>query len=138
MPVARSVALVDRRQMPLAEWTSVLSARERAEADSYRHPARRARTVTSRVLSKYLVSHPEAPEFCRLRAAEIEAATSAGWGSLELLSGPAKARRAPALFQAGSDSPGWSVSSSHCGAYSAVCISRYRAGLDLERIESRR
>src|SRR5438477_12653550 len=100
MPVARSVALVDRRQMRLAEWTSVLSARERAEADSYRHPARRARTVTSRVLSTYLVSNPEAPAFCRLRAAESEATTSSGWGSLELLFGSADASRAPVMFQA--------------------------------------
>jgi len=89
------------------------------------------------VLTKYLVTHPRATEFYRLSAGEIEESGSSGLAAIELLSGTAKTRAAGTLVRAGACSD-WSASSSHCGTYTASCISRYRAGLDLERIEPRR
>lgn len=138
MPGVSAIALVDRRQLSLKRWTSLLSAREHAEAATYRLPLRRARTVTSRVLIKYLVIHPEASEFRRLGAREIETVMSSEWKSVELLSGTAQARMGAGIFRCGTAFPNLSASSSHCGPYTASCISRGRAGLDLERIEPRR
>src|SRR5271169_1237863 len=134
-----AVALVDRRDLPLAKWMSRLSVRERAEVATYRHPARRARTITSRILAKYLVTQSDTAEFRQLRAAEIESAWTSEWRSVELLSGTSLARREATVFRGGNASSDVSASSSHCGPYTASCISRRcRVGVDLEIIEPRR
>src|SRR5262245_57532573 len=138
MESAYAVALVDRRELPLAEWTSVLSVRERMEAATYMHPVRRARTITSRILTKYLVTRSERGGFRRPEPIEIEAAMNSGWMSVEVLSGTAKNRAGARIFQAGNAFFDLSVASSHCEPYTASCISRDHVGLDLERIEPRR
>jgi phosphopantetheinyl transferase len=139
VPDACSVALVDRQEMPPAGWASLLSDRERAEASTYRHPVRRARTMTSRVLAKYLVIRPEASGFRRLSAREIAPVRDSEWTSVELLSGTAGARGRATVFRDGLAFSDLSVSSSHCGTQTAACLSRgWRVGLDLERIEPRR
>ena len=130
--------MTDRRGLPLAQWTSLLSARESAEAATYRHPARRARTIASRVITKYLVTNPQTTEFRRLHAGAIRAAGKPEWTSVELLSGTAKSRVTATICQSGAALPGVWASASHCGFYSAACISRARVGLDLECIEPRR
>ncbi len=137
MSGACAVAFVDRRELPLWRWSSLLSSKERAEAASYRHPVRRARTITSRVLTKHLVMNPEVPEFRRLRAEEIDVGRGSEWASIELLSGTAKAG-GTTVIREGKAATDVSVSSSHCGAYTASCISRNHVGLDLELIEPRR
>lgn len=133
-----AVALADRRELPLARWASLLSLREHAEASTYRYPVRRERTIASRVLAKYLVSKRWASDFRRLRAHEIEAVRSAELTSVELLSGTAGARVGATIIRGGRACSDVSASSSHCGAYTASCISQQRVGLDLERIEGRR
>jgi phosphopantetheinyl transferase len=139
MPGVCAIALVDRRELRLGRWTALLSDRERAETATYRHPARRAKALTSRVLTKYLVLHPELSEFRRLVASEIEAIKSSEWESVERLSGTAHARRGVSICRGGTVLPDLSASSSHCGPYTAACIShRCHIGLDLERIEPRR
>jgi hypothetical protein len=137
MPVECAVALVDRRELPVGAWTSCLSVREQLEASTYRSP-RRARTITSRILTKYLVTDPEAAAFRRLGAGDIEAGRSGDWVSLEVLSGRATARRRATIVRAGRPCSRLSASSSHCGAYTASCVGRDRVGLDLERIDRRR
>jgi phosphopantetheinyl transferase len=139
MSSACAVALADRREMPPRVWASFLSVRESLEASTYRYPARRARTIASRVLAKYLAVHPHAGEFYRVGARDIEPASRSEWGDVELLSGTAKARSRATLFRAGRPCPDVWISSSHCGPLTASCMSRgYRIGVDLERIESRR
>lgn len=133
-----TVALIDRRELQLGQWPSFLSAREQREASTYKHPERRSRAITTRLLTKYLVSRPEAVEYRRLTAAELEAASNSEWTSIESLSGTAKSRTAAVIVGAGGAYPGWSACSSHCGPYTAACVGRDRFGLDLERIEPRR
>jgi hypothetical protein len=137
MSVDCAVALVDRCELPVGDWTSCLSVREQLEASTYRFP-RRGRTITSRILTKYLVTHAGAAAFQRLRADDIEAVRSADWASLEVLSGTANDRRGTAIVRAGHRCSEVSASSSHCGAYTASCVGRDRVGLDLERIDRRR
>src|ERR1700704_1049689 len=137
MAIGCAVALVDRRELPVGDWTPSLSVREQAEASTYAFP-RRARTITSRILTKYLVTHADASAFRRVGADEIEAVRSGDWASLEVLSGTARARLAASIVRAGHACSGVSASSSHCGPYTASCIGRDRVGLDLERIDRRR
>lgn len=133
-----AVALMDRRESPLRNSASLLSVRERMETDTYRHPVRREKALTSRLLCKYLVAHPAPPEFHYVAAKEITYADSSRWTGIELLSGPAKKRVAATVVHAGNAVSDLSVSSSHCGEYTASCISSHCIGLDLERIEPRR
>jgi hypothetical protein len=91
------------------------------------------------MLAKYLVTQSDTAEFIRLRAREVELAWTPEWPSVELLSGTALARREPTIFRDGNARCDVSASSSHCGPYSAFCISRSgRIGVDLETIEPRR
>lgn len=134
-----AVALVDRRDVALAEWTLRLSVRERAEVATYRHSARRARTVKSRILAKFLVTQSDTADFHRLRAAEVESAWTSEGPSVELLSGTSLSRREATVFRGGIASSDVSASSSHCGPYTASCISRRcRVGAGLEIVEPRR
>jgi phosphopantetheinyl transferase len=133
-----AVALLDGRQHLIENWTSLLSARERAEVATYLHPERRARTITSRVLTKYLLACPELLRFQRPHPGSLRAAVSSDWTSVELLSGTAKTRVAPRIFRTGHVLSEFSVSSAHCGRFTASCVSRNNVGLDLERIEPRR
>ena len=105
---------------------------------SYSHSMRRARTITSRVLTKYLLACPDSQELRRVCRGQLEAAKTSEWKSVELLSGNAKTRSGPNLFRAGRPLSSLSASSSHSGPLTASCISRDRVGLDLERIERRR
>lgn len=132
-----AVAFVDRRELPVGDWTSCLSVREQFEASTYRSP-RRARTITSRILTKYLVIDAGTSAFRRLSAGDIEAVRSVDWAACEVLSGTARARRSGTIVRAGHTCSGLSASSSHCGTYTASCIGRDRVGLDLERIDRRR
>src|SRR5258708_1298050 len=104
MQAAYAVALVDRRKLPLGEWAACLSVRERAEAATYRHPGRRARAITSRLLTKYLMTHPREPEFRRLGANEIEVVRSSPRASVELFSGEAQAEAEATVSRAGNAS----------------------------------
>jgi len=133
-----TVGLIDRRDLLLREWPSYLSVREHREAATYYHPERRSRTITSRLLTKYLVSQPKAAEYLRVTADELAAASHAGWADIESLSGIAQDRRPAVIRVTGKSNLAWSASSSHCGPYTAACVSRKRVGLDLERIEPRR
>ena len=137
MPVDCAVALVDRRELPIGDWTACLSVREQLEASTYRSP-RRARTITSRIVTKYLVTANEAAAFRRLSAGDIEAGRRGAWASLEVLSGTATARLGATIVRAGRPCAGVAASSSHCGTYTASCVGRDRVGLDLERIDRRR
>jgi phosphopantetheinyl transferase len=132
------VALADRSRLPLERLMSLLSSREKDEASSYTREDRRWRTIASRLLTKYLVAGPAAQPFRRVAAWEIEAVDSAKLASIEHLSGTARARSSPTIVRAGRRCSGISVSSSHCGVYTASCIGGRRIGLDLERIEPRR
>ncbi len=133
-----SVAMLDRREVRLGEWMSALSRRERNEVASYPHSMRRARTIASRVLTKYLLACPDSHELRRVCHDQLEAARNSEWTSVELLSGNARMRAAPNLFRAGRVLSSVSASSSHSGPLTASCISRDRVGLNLERIEHRR
>jgi phosphopantetheinyl transferase len=133
-----AIALLDGRQHLNEDWTSVLSARERAEVATYSHPERRARTIASRVLAKYLLTCPQPLRFQRPHTAAFRAAMNSEWASVELLSGTARTRVRPTIFRAGNTLAELSVSAAHSGPFTATCISRGRVGLDLERIEPRR
>jgi phosphopantetheinyl transferase len=138
MPAICAVAFADRRELPLRQWERLLTDREQQEVTCYRHPARFERTVASRMLAKVLLSQPEPSEFQKMGAREIEAVEDSEWGALELLSGPSMNRTSAKIFRAGNVCEVLSASSSHCGVYTASCISQRHIGLDLERIETRR
>jgi len=134
---ACAVAFADRRELPLGDWTPCLSVREQVEASTYRSP-RRGRTITSRILTKYLVTDPDTSPFRRLGAGDIDAVKGVDWAACEVLSGTAKARHGATIVRFGQTCSGLSASSAHCGTYTASCIGRDRVGLDLERIDGRR
>jgi len=137
MTQAHSVALVNRRELALRNWSSVLSSREQFEASTYPNPERRERSVTSRVVAKYLIAAGPAAGFQRLTSLQLLSAGEPEWRHVELLSGTAAHRSAPRIFRHGNAYTDVSASSSHCGPYTASLISPARAGLDLERIEVR-
>jgi len=137
MPQAPSVALVNRSEMALRNWSSVLSSRERFEAASYPNPNRRERSVTSRIVGKYLIATNPVAGFQRLTIAQILSAGNPEWQEVELLSGTAAKRSAPRIFWCGNAYTDASASSSHCGPYTASLVAPSRAGLDLERVETR-
>ena len=135
MAVSKFV-VVDRAAMPVKAWRSLLSGRERAEVSTFTG-ARVDRTVTSRVLVKYLTVSEDGPGYRELRADQIDAVPADRLASVEALSGPAGKRRTAKVVRAGHEIED-SVSSAHCGQFTAAVQGRGRLGLDLERIEGRR
>ena len=138
MPADCAVAFADRRRLPLERLASLLSSRERAEVSTYTCLDRRWRTITSRLLTKYLLAEPGAQQFQEVGAREIDAVGRRALASIEHLSGVAGARTTPAIIQEGHDCSSVSASSSHCGPYTASCLGGHSVGLDLERIEEHR
>ena len=138
MPANCAVAFADRRELPLGQWERLLTVREQKEVSCYRHPARFERTIASRMLAKFLLTQPKPSEFQRMGAREIKAVENSKWRTLELLSGPSETRTGAKIFRGGEACEVFSASASHCGVYSASCVSRHHVGLDLERIEARR
>lgn len=135
MAMSRFV-VVDREAMPVKAWTALLSGRERDEVSTFKG-ARHDRTVTSRVLVKYLTVNEDGPSFRELQAGHIEAMSSEALTAVESLSGPAGRRRTAKVVRRGQPVLR-AVSSAHCGRYTAAGQGGGRFGIDLERIEPRR
>jgi phosphopantetheinyl transferase (holo-ACP synthase) len=136
MAMSRFV-VVDRDAMPVKAWRSLLSGRERAEVSTF-SARRRDRTVTSRILAKFLTVSEGGPAYRELLADHIAAVPHDQLAAVESLSGPARDRRGAMVSRAGKPVPNHAVSSAHCGKYTAVGQSGGRLGVDLERIELRR
>lgn len=131
-----SLAMVDREAMPVHAWRGLLSSREQAEVLTFTG-ARVDRTVTSRVLVKYLTVCPGGPAYRQLRAEHIGAISHDVMSGVEALSGPAGKRRPATVIRSG-QALEQAASSAHCGKFTAAVYGRGRLGLDLERIETRR
>jgi 4'-phosphopantetheinyl transferase EntD len=129
--------VVDREAMPVKAWRSLLTGNERAEVSTY-SARRRDRTVTSRVLAKFLTVSEGGPAYRELLADHIAAVPHDELAAVEALSGPARARRSAKVLRSGQPVPDHVVSSAHCGKYTAAGQSAGRMGIDLERIELRR
>ena len=136
MAVSRFV-VVDREAMPVKAWRSLLTGNERAEVSTY-SARRRDRTVTSRVLAKFLTVSQGGPAYRELLPDHIAAVPHDELAAVEALSGPARERRSAKVSRSGKPVPDHVVSSAHCGKYTAAGQSRGRMGIDLERIERRR
>ena len=133
-----SAVLVDRRELEFPGWMPVLSPREQEEVATYSNVVRRERTIASRIIAKYLLSNVSHEGFRRLAPAEIHAARTSDWASIELLSGTSRRRTGMQIFRSGAACPNVSVSASHSGPYTAFVFASGRAGVDLERVEKRR
>src|SRR5512133_2577403 len=138
MAQSHTLALVNRQELALRNWSSALSPRERLETSSYSNSERRERSVISRMIVKYLITTRPATGFRRPTAAELFSACGPEWRDLELLSGTQAKRSTPRIFRHGNAYTDVSASSSHCGPYSASLLAQTRAGLDLVRVELRR
>lgn len=131
------LVVVDRKAMPVRAWDSLLSGREKAEVSTYT-AKRRDRSVTSRVLVKYLMAKADGPAYRELHADHIAAVSHEELAAVETLSGSARQRTGAAVYRSGQLLPDHAVSASHCGQFSAAGQGGGRLGIDLERIEERR
>jgi phosphopantetheinyl transferase (holo-ACP synthase) len=86
---------------------------------------------------KYLTVSEDGPAYRELRADHIDAVPRDVMASVEALSGPAGKRRTAKVVRGG-ETMARSVSSAHCGPFTAAGQSHGRLGIDLERIETRR
>lgn len=130
------LAMVDREAMPVNAWRQLLSSREQVEVSTFTG-ARVDRTVTSRVLMKYLTVCHDGPAYRQLRAQHVGAISPDVMSAVEALSGPAGRRRPATVIREGRVLD-QGVSSAHCGRFTAAVHGHGRLGLDLERIEARR
>ena len=131
------LVVVDREAMPIEAWASLLSDREQAEVSTF-SVTRRERTVTSRVLVKYLMASPGGPDYRELSAEHISAISPDDLAAVETLSGPARRRTGATVTLGGRPLLEQTVSAAHCGKFTAAGHSRGRLGIDLEKVETRR